>query len=156
MTAPVAWWTESRDSFSPKLEPQPFRSVSSGWDGLIMYDYFFRLYECVHCSMLITLALHRDLVSTSSLDRRRFWSYLYLPVSLHVHHRLLSAVRSIRTDLCCTGSIPRCRRNDGGRDPDVSESWHSLDAYCSWDYQCGGCAYSLRTDLLGPITAEAE
>lgn len=127
-----------------------------GWTDYVRLPFSITLYECVHCKMLIILAFYRDLVPTSRLDRCRFRRHLYLPFGLHVHHRLLSTICSVGTDLCCIGSIPRCRRDDGGRDPDVSESWHSLDAHCSWDYQCGSCAYSLRTDLLGPVTAEAE
>lgn len=105
---------------------------------------------------LTTLAFHRDLVPTSRLDRRRFRRHLYLPLGLYVHHRFLSAVRGVCTDLRGTGSVPSCGRNDGGRDPDVFESWHSLDAHCSRDHQCGGCAHSLRPDLLGSFSAEEE
>ena len=97
-----------------------------------------------------------DLVPDCRFSRRWIWHHLHLHVSLHVHHRLLPAVRSVGAYLCGARPVPCCRRHDRRGFSDVQEPRPSLDVDGAGSNQCCGDADSLHSKSLGTESSEAK
>lgn len=108
------------------------------------------------CSALTQIVLDLRLVAPRSLRGHRVRHHLCLPVRVHVHYRLVPAVRRVCAYLRCARQIPRCRGYDGRGYPYVPEPGHALDVDGAGDYQCRGDADSLYFDALGAVVAEEE